>query len=113
MPSTPADPSQAVISGIQNLIDNGNVSPDQISFLIHGTTVATNALLEGKGAPTALITTAGFEDVILIGRQSRPKLYDFWAQRPTPIVPRSLCYGAQERILYTGEILTPLDKSSN
>lgn len=111
VPSTPADPSQAVISGIQNLIENQSVSPDQISFLIHGTTVATNALLEGKGAPTALITTEGFEDVILIGRQSRPKLYDFWAQRPRPIVPRSLCYGAQERILYTGEILKPLDKS--
>ncbi len=111
VPSTPADPSQAVISGLQNLIKNRSVSPHLISFLIHGTTVATNALLEGKGAPTALITTEGFEDVILIGRQSRPKLYDFWAQRPTPIVPRSLCYGAQERILYTGEILRPLDKS--
>jgi N-methylhydantoinase A len=61
VPSTPADPSQAVLSGIQNLIENQSVSPDQISFLIHGTTVATNALLEGKGAPTALITTEGFE----------------------------------------------------
>ena len=107
--STPENPAEAVINGIRKLISEKVLKPNQIRFLIHGTTVATNALLEGKGAPTALITTAGFEDVLLIGRQSRPRLYDFWAQRPTPIVPRSRCLGAPERILYTGEILRPLD----
>jgi len=107
--STPKDPSEAVITGIKKLLGNHNIAPGQIRFLIHGTTVSTNALLEGKGAPTALITTEGFEDVLLIGRQSRPKLYDFWAKRPRPIVPRSLCYGISERILYTGEILKPVD----
>jgi N-methylhydantoinase A len=107
--STPSDPAEAVINGIKKLITENNLKPDQIGFLIHGTTVATNALLEGRGAPTALITTAGFEDVLLIGRQSRPRLYDFWAQRPMPIVPRSRCFGAPERILHTGEVLRPLD----
>jgi N-methylhydantoinase A len=107
--STPNNPAEAVINGIRKLISEKDLKPEHIRFLIHGTTVATNALLEGKGAPTALITTAGFEDVLLIGRQSRPRLYDFWAQRPTPIVPRSQCLGAPERVLYTGEILRPLD----
>jgi N-methylhydantoinase A len=110
--STPDNPAEAVINGIRKLITDKILEPDQIGFLIHGTTVATNALLEGKGAPTALITTAGFEDVLLIGRQSRPRLYDFWAQRPTPIVPRSRCLGAPERILHTGEILRPLDSEA-
>ncbi|MEJ2164083.1 MAG: hydantoinase/oxoprolinase family protein [Desulfobacterales bacterium] len=110
--STPHNPAEAVISGIKKLIAEKDLKPDQIRFLIHGTTVATNALLEGKGAPTALITTAGFEDVILIGRQSRPRLYDFWAQRPNPVVRRCHCFGAPERILHTGEVLSPLDQAA-
>jgi N-methylhydantoinase A len=72
--------------------------------------VATNALLEHKGAPTALLTTLGFEDILEIGRQNRPELYDFWARRPHPIVPRHRCYGIPERVLYTGKILQPLDE---
>ena len=111
--STPSDPSQAVINGIKKLMANASLLPKEISFFLHGTTVATNALLEGKGAQTSLITTEGFEDVLLIGRQNRPKLYDFWAKRPRPIVPRNLCYGAPERILYTGEVSRPLDESTN
>jgi N-methylhydantoinase A len=111
VPSTPADPAEAILAGIDKLRAERGLDPRRISFLIHGTTVATNALLEGKGAPTALITTAGFEDVILIGRQSRPKLYDFWSRRPSPIVPRSRCYGVSERVLFTGEVLRPLDEA--
>ena len=110
--STPHDPAEAVIEGILKLMEDHDLEPAAIGFLIHGTTVATNALLEGKGAPTALITTAGFEDVILIGRQNRPKLYDFWARRPTPIVPPSLCFGAPERVLPSGEVLRPLDEEA-
>ena len=110
--STPHDPAEAVINGINQLVERGELTPEQIGFLIHGTTVATNALLESKGAPTALITTQGFEDVLLIGRQSRPKLYDFWAQRPKPIVPRSRCYGIPERVLHDGRVLRPLDEDA-
>ena len=109
--STPSDPAEGVINGVCKLMSVASVEAGEISFFLHGTTVATNALLEGKGAPTSLITTEGFEDVLLIGRQNRPRLYDFWAHRPRPIVPRSLCYGVPERILYTGEILRPLDES--
>lgn len=111
VPSTPANPALAVIAGIGKLIERKGILPEKVRFLIHGTTVATNALLEHKGARTALITTEGFEDVLHIGRQNRPKLYHFRARRPEPIVPRHLRYGARERILYTGEVLRPLDES--
>ncbi len=111
VPSTPANPALAVVAGIEKLSAEKGIGCAQILFLIHGTTVATNALLEGKGAPTALLTTEGFEDVLIIGRQNRPRLYDFWARRPRPIVPRSRCYGVKERTLYTGEIFKPLDEA--
>ncbi len=111
VPSTPSNPALAVVNGIRRLIDKEGVSPEQLCFLIHGTTVATNALLEHKGAATALLTTEGFEDVLHIGRQNRPKLYDFRAARPAPIVSRSSRFGVPERILHTGEILRPLDKT--
>jgi len=109
VPSTPSNPALAVIEGIEKLVAEGKITADAIQFLLHGTTVATNALLEHKGARTALITTDGFEDILQIGRQNRPDLYDFWARRPAPIVPRHLCYGVPERVLYTGEVSAPLD----
>ena len=111
VPSTPSNPALAVIAGIDKLVEKGEITAKSISFLLHGTTVATNALLEHKGAPIAMLTTLGFEDILQIGRQNRPELYNFWARRPTPIVPRHRCYGIPERVLYTGEILTPLDES--
>src|SRR6266481_1946063 len=70
--STPADPSQAIVEGLRKIGHEGEL------ILLHGTTVGTNTLLERKGARTALVTTAGFEDAIEIGRQARPKLYDFF-----------------------------------
>jgi N-methylhydantoinase A len=106
--STPSNPALAVIAGIEKLIEGKNLDPEKVRFLIHGTTVATNALLEHKGAKTALLTTEGFEDVLHIGRQSRPKLYHFRVKRPEPIVPRRLRYGVPERILFTGEVVKPL-----
>ena len=74
--------------------------------LLHGTTVGTNTLLERKGARTALVTTAGFEDAIEIGRQARPKLYDFFFDRVEPLVSRDLRFGVNERTASDGEILT-------
>lgn len=109
VPSTPTNPALAVIQGIEKLVAEGKITAEAIQFLLHGTTVATNALLEHKGARTALLTTKGFEDILQIGRQNRPDLYDFWARRPAPIVPRHLCYGIPERVLYTGEVSMPLD----
>ena len=99
LPSTPADPSQSMLNGIAELgIED--------STFVHGSTVATNALLERKGGRTALVTTAGFEDVLEIGRQSRSELYNLNMDRSPVPVPRELRYGLKERVDYTGAILT-------
>ncbi len=102
-PSTPADPSVAILKGIRDL------GVDGASF-VHGSTVATNAILERKGARTALITTQGFEDVLEIGRQNRKDIYDLMMDRPEPLAPADLRYGLHERIDYTGAVLvSPTD----
>jgi N-methylhydantoinase A len=97
--STPADPSQAIIEALLKIDSKGEF------VLLHGTTVGTNALLERKGARTAMVTTAGFEDAIEIGRQARPKLYDFFFDRVEPLVPADLRFGVEERTNGGGEIL--------
>lgn len=98
--STPADPSQAIVEALSRIV------PAREQILLHGTTVGTNTLLERKGARTALVTTAGFEDAIEIGRQARPKLYDFFFDRIEPLVPKDLRFGVTERTASNGEILT-------
>src|ERR1700690_3345341 len=98
--STPADPSQAIIEALRKINHEGEL------VILHGTTVGTNTLLERKGARTALITTAGVEDAIEIGRQARPKLYDFFFDRIEPLVPADLRFGIEERTASDGEILT-------
>src|SRR5215472_9317762 len=98
--STPADPSQAIVDALRK------ITADREFMLLHGTTVGTNALLERKGARTALVTTAGFEDAIEIGRQARPRLYDFFFDRVEPLVPKDLRFGIHERTTCEGEILT-------
>jgi N-methylhydantoinase A len=100
-PSTPDDPSRAVLEGLAEV----GWSPDEI---VHGSTVATNAVLERKGARTALITTRGFRDVLEIGRQTRPKLYELEPRRPPPLVPGELRFEASERIDRDGAVLDPL-----
>src|ERR1700729_3943726 len=98
--STPQDPSQAIVEALRKIAHEGEL------VLLHGTTVGTNTLLERKGARTALVTTAGFEDAIEIGRQARPKLYDFFFDRVEPLVARDLRFGIHERTSAEGEILT-------
>jgi N-methylhydantoinase A len=98
--STPADPSRAIVEALRKIEHNGGF------VMLHGTTVGTNALLERKGARTALVTTAGFEDAIEIGRQARPKLYDFFFDRVEPLVASDLRFGIEERTASDGEILT-------
>jgi N-methylhydantoinase A len=109
--STPTDQAQGVESGIQRIAQRCNVKPSAIAFLAHGTTVATNALLERRGASCALLVTEGFRDVLHIGRQDRPKLYDWFARRPEPLLPRHLCFEVRERVLHTGEVLVSLDEA--
>jgi N-methylhydantoinase A len=108
LPSTPHDPSQAIRDGLRRIAGESGVTLSSIE-VIHGTTVGTNALLERRGARIALITTAGFEDVIEIGRQARPELYNLAAEMPLPLVTSDLRFGVAERIASTGEILQPLD----
>jgi N-methylhydantoinase A len=101
--STPQHPEEAILKGLARLEESS------IHEVIHGSTVATNALLERKGARTALITTHGFEDVLVIGRQTRSDLYNVFVTRPEPLVPDDLRFGAHERTLYDGTIEKPLD----
>lgn len=102
--STPRNPAEAVLNGLARLADGTTVFE-----VVHGSTVATNALLERKGAKTALITTQGFEDVLEIGRQNRPELYNLIASRPDPLIPADRRFGVRERTLHTGEILQPIN----
>jgi N-methylhydantoinase A len=113
IPSTPHAPAQAILQGITRILaefDGDLVKTTGEPQIVHGTTVATNALLERKGARTALLTTAGFEDVIEIGRQARPDLYNFAVTRPAPLVPSELRFGVKERIAPDGSILEHLNE---
>jgi N-methylhydantoinase A len=102
--STPTDPSQAVLDGMKR-IGEGQASAGQALDVRHGTTVGTNTMLERTGARVAFVTTAGFEDTIAIGRQTRSRLYDWFAPVPVCIVPRELRFGVPERVSAEGEIL--------
>lgn len=105
--STPDDPSRAIMQGLTNL----GVA-QHLDVLVHGSTVATNAVLERKGVTTGLITTAGFRDVLEIGRQTRPKLYDIRVQKTPPLVPQAQRVEVVERLNERGEVVVPLDEPS-
>ncbi len=106
LPSTPHDPSEAVLEGVRRLAPGGG-----IGVLVHGSTVATNALLERKGARVVLVTNRGFEDLIEIGRQNRPQLYALVGHRPPPLVAREDRVGISGRVGPRGEEIEPLDES--
>src|SRR3954463_15095366 len=102
--SDPRDPARVILAGLERAaaLVSGTVE------VVHGSTVATNALLERKGAKTAFVTTAGFEDLIAIGRQNRPELYNLTPALARPLVSRDMCFGVAERILFDGSIERPL-----
>jgi N-methylhydantoinase A len=108
LPSTPDDPSRAILLGLDHFF--GHHLPDNLE-IIHGSTVGTNAFLERKGAQTLLVTTHGFEDVLFIGRQNRPSLYDFNITRAAKIISRDLVVGVKERMLFDGSVLRALGKT--
>lgn len=110
--SSPRDPSEAIANGVGVILEQAGVLATEVSYLGHGTTVATNALLEGNGARVGLITTDGFRDLLELGRQRRPDLYDLQVDKPTPLVRRALRYEVPERVLSTGQVLRPLDHDS-
>lgn len=107
--TTPEDYSKGVMEGIHKITDSEGVVTSNIKSVIHGNTIGINTVIERKGAKTGLITTSGFEDVLLIGRQTRPRIYDWRIGRPTPLVPGYLRKGLHERINYHGEVITPLN----
>lgn len=108
--STPADPSVAIRAGLQRISDEVKIPLSAIE-VVHGTTVGTNALLQRRGARTALVTTSGFEDVLEIGRQARPELYNLNAIKPPPLIDNELRFGVVERVVASGEVLVPLEPS--
>jgi N-methylhydantoinase A len=109
VPSSTADPSEAIEAGLRTILHSWKVEPDAISFIGHGTTVATNMVIERRGVAAGLITTRGFRDVLEIGRQLRPHLYDYSVRTPVPLVPRERRLEVAERIDAAGAVLVPLD----
>ena len=111
LPSTPDNYADAVIAGVASLLEELGSPPGALEELLHGCTVATNAILEGKGAPTALLTTRGFRDVLELRRVRVPELYEPLYERPPPLVPRQLRFEVDERTGPRGEVLRPLDEA--
>ena len=112
VPSTPEDPSGGFMEATYRMLRQADLSADEMRFVVHGTTVATNTIIEGKVARTGFITTDGFRDILEIQRQIRPTLYDLQFEKPQPLVPRHLCFGVPERLDADGNILTPLDEKA-
>ena len=112
VPTTPNDPSKAVITGLQRLLETVGIPGGAVDMVLHATTVATNAVLERKGAPTGLITTDGFRDVLIIGRQKRYETYDLYIDKPKPLVQRRHIAEVVERIGPDGTVVRPLDLAS-
>lgn len=110
--STPDDPSQAVIEGFAALFPRLQAKADEIERISHGTTVGTNALIQGRGAPVALVVTEGFRDLLEIGRQIRPHMFDLQKDHPQPLVPRQRRFEAAERVTFDGSVLKLLDEAA-
>jgi N-methylhydantoinase A len=110
--TTPADPSEGFMHAVERALAEAHVEAPQVGFVVHATTVATNAIIEGKVARSGFVTTEGFRDLLEIARQVRPSLYDTQFEKPKPLVPRDRAVGVRERLGPAGEVLVPLDESS-
>lgn len=109
VPSTPKDPSHAIMTGIEQILEMNSIPFNEVEYLAHGTTVATNALIERKGAKTALIVTKGFRDLLEIARQTRPHLYDLFKEKPETVIPGDLRFEVEERLYADGSVRTPIN----
>lgn len=110
--STPSDPSDGIVGALTEGLQQVGRSAADVSYFGHGTTVGTNALIQHRGVRTGLITTDGFHDLLEIGRQKRPELYDMSADKPTPLIPRDLRKGVPERMLHDGRVEIALDEDA-
>ena len=109
LPSSPDHPHRAPIKGLVEILEMADAAPADVAFVGLGTTVATNALLERKGAATGLLTTRGFRDLLEIGRQKRPRVYDLFARKPPPLIPRERRLDVDERTAADGTVVRPLN----
>jgi N-methylhydantoinase A len=112
VPTTPQDPSLGFLEAVRRILREAGVAPSDVRFLVHATTVATNAIIQGATAPTGFLTTDGFRDLLEIQRQIRPSLYDLQFEKPKPLVPRYLCFGIPERLDYRGSVQLSLDEEA-
>ncbi|ESR23810.1 hydantoinase/oxoprolinase family protein [Lutibaculum baratangense] len=111
-PTTPDDASRGILQGMRELLEIAEIDPGEIGFVCHGTTLATNAILEGKWARTGMITTAGFRDVIELARQRRPNFFNLDVPKPTPPASRDLREEVTERVAHDGSVIVPLDEEA-
>ena len=111
-PSTPDNPATAILDGLRELANKADFDPAAVGVLAHGTTVATNALIQRTGARVAVVTTKNFRDLLEIGRQTRPRLYDLKADHPAPLARREHRFEIDERVGADGDVVTPLDLAS-
>ena len=109
LPSTPSDPSVAAVNGLREILEMANASGAAVTELLHGSTIAANALIQRRGARTALITTRGFRDVLFIQRQDKTVVYDMFYQKAEPLISRSAVHEVTERLGADGSIVTALD----
>ncbi|MBI2738026.1 MAG: hydantoinase/oxoprolinase family protein [Rhodospirillales bacterium] len=110
--TTPDAPERGVIEGVRAILGEAQCPPAEVGLVVHGTTLATNALIERKGARTALLTTAGFRDSLEIAWEHRFEQYDIYMERPDPLVPRDLRFGVPERVAADGAVLLALDEQA-
>lgn len=110
--TTPDAPERAVMDGVRTILAQAKVKPSNVTLVVHGTTLATNALIERKGARTALVTTAGFRDSVEMAWEHRFEQYDIYMERPDPLVSRDLRFGVPERVAADGAVLLALDEAA-
>jgi N-methylhydantoinase A len=110
LPTTPAAPEAAILDGVMKLIRDNGISPDRIESIVHGTTLATNAIIARQGARAAMVTTEGLRDVLAMGDEGRFDQYDITIIKPQPLIPRWWRYSVAERMAADGEVLVPLDE---
>src|SRR5581483_94513 len=110
--TTPENPAAAVRAALAEELEAAGVPAAELGTVIHGTTLMTNAIIERKGAPTVLLTTEGFRDTLIIGREHRYDMYDVLLEKPEPLVPRRLTFGVPERVLADGSVHRPLDEAA-
>src|SRR6195256_4649792 len=110
--TTPRAPEEGVLAGMEEILRQTKIKPADLGLIIHGTTLATNAIIERKGAKTAMIVSDGFRDSIEMAFENRFEQYDIFMDKPAPLVPRDLRFGIPERLDGRGNVLLPLDEAA-